>query len=241
MSATRSRVSVCATLAMACIVLTGCAAGAADSGDVGSEPMRFSDLAKTDIDQVIDLHVKELRHLLRELMLKLYRRNPAEWKRSGGPSAEYVVDRVFGPQRVPDFPELGGARDIAAVRLAFDENFRGDRVLAFIAGLATMVDKAYGNKRDFYMLDRLDAQKLYNCARNFEVAAWLLRSRRNAQGQPMLVSYSAADAEPNLSFERIIGKLIALQDMAARIIAGKTNRTIRKVVHTMARAVFLPI
>ena len=35
-------------------------------------------LAKGDIDSVLDIHVREARKLCRELMKKLYRRNPRE-------------------------------------------------------------------------------------------------------------------------------------------------------------------
>ena len=51
---------------------------------------------------------------------------------------------------------------------------------------------------------------------------------------------SPGDAR-NLSFEREFGKMIAYQDAMAQIAAQRTNRTIRRVVQTLATAVFLPI
>jgi len=39
----------------------------------------------------------------------------------------------------------------------------------------------------------------------------------------------------------LFGKLVAIQDTIAIIIAGKTNRTIKTVIQSMATAVFLPI
>lgn len=45
----------------------------------------------------------------------------------------------------------------------------------------------------------------------------------------------------NISYERLFGKMIAMQDTMAVIVAGKTNRTISKVIQRMATAVFLPI
>jgi hypothetical protein len=50
----------------------------------------------------------------------------------------------------------------------------------------------------------------------------------------------AGDA-PNLSFEREFGKMIAYQDVMADLAAQRTNRTIRRIVQTLATAVFLPI
>jgi len=90
-------------------------------------------------------------------------------------------------------------------------------------------------------MDSLDPQKLYNSARNIELAAWLLRTRTGASGEPLLLSHSL-DGEPvNLSFERLFGKLIALQDTLAKVIAERSSRTIRTGVQGMASTVFLPI
>jgi hypothetical protein len=99
---------------------------------------------------------------------------------------------------------------------------------------------AYNGKTEFYLTDTLDPQRLYNSARNIEIAAWKLANARDAHGEPLLLSNEMADV-PNLSFEREFGKMIAYQDAMARIAAQRTNRTIRRVIQTLATAVFLPI
>ncbi len=203
--------------------------------------MRLADFAKSDIDQVAEIHLNEARDHLATLMRKLYRRNPSQWRRTGKPSAEFVVQRVFRGPRVPDFVELEGRRGVAAVRAALDPAYGGDRVLALGAGLADMLDSAYGGRREFFLLDTLDPQKLYNSARNIELAAWLLRTRTGADGRPLLLSHSLPDEPLNLSFERVVGKLISLQDTLAKIIAERSNRTIRTVTLRMVGAAFLPI
>jgi len=43
----------------------------------------ISQIAKLDIDNVLDVHIRESRRLLRELMIKLYKRNPRELKKYG--------------------------------------------------------------------------------------------------------------------------------------------------------------
>lgn len=190
-------------------------------------------------------------------MQKLYRRNPVQWRRGGRASAEEPTHLVFRRARVPIFHELNKARGVDSVRLAFDDDFDGDRVLALVAGLASMVEAAYNNRREFFVLDELSPQKLYNCARNIETAAWLLRSRVDANGVPLLLSNSrtnpqsanntrgpidTAGADPeNLSFERLFGKLIAQQDIIARFIADRTNRVIRHITQGLASVVFLPV
>jgi hypothetical protein len=114
-------------------------------------------------------------------------------------------------------------------------------VLAFIAGLSTMIMAAYNDKAEFYVLDELNPQKLYNSARNIEIAVWKLSTTRDGRGELFLLSNENEGANRNLSFEREFGKLIAQQDTLARIVAEKSNRTIVRAIQSVATAVFLPI
>ncbi len=114
-------------------------------------------------------------------------------------------------------------------------------MFAFGVGISSMIFLAYNGKTEFYVTDVLDAQKLYNCARNLEIAAWKLANARDARGDPLLLSNELAGEVRNLSFEREFGKMIAYQDVMAEITAQRTNRTIRHVVQSVATAVFLPI
>lgn len=197
------------------------------------ESFDLRSVAKTDIDMVADTHVEQTFKQLRLLADKLYRRNPKEWKLHGQSSRQAAVNRIFSPT----IPNIDGVRSTEAIRLAFEVDYTGDRVLAFVGGLASMMLDAYNGKQDFYMMDSLDAQKLYNSARNVELAAWLLRSRKQANGQPFLISHGSGDTQ-NLSFERLFGKIIAQQDTMAVIVATGNNRAIKNVIQT---AVFLPI
>ena len=104
-----------------------------------------------------------------------------------------------------------------------------------------MIHLAYNSRTQFYLTDTLDPQKLYNSARNIEIAAWKLASSRDARGEPLLRSNEIAGDVRNLSFEREFGKMIAYQDAMAEIAAQRTNRTIRRALQTLATAVFLPI
>ena len=184
--------------------------------------------------------LESLSHL-RTLMEKLYRRNPREWKKSGQASLEAAVARVFDSDFQQTFPELNDKRGIDALYLCFQEDFSGDRVLALVWGMTTMTLAAYNDKTDFYAWDDLDQQKLYNAARNYEIAAWKLATNRDSQGQPFLLSNEMNGEVRNLSFEREFGKLIAEHDMLAKIVAGRTNRTVVRVVQNLATAIFLPL
>ncbi len=200
-----------------------------------------SSLAKTDIDMVAEAHFQHTFVHLRTLMEKLYRRNPREWRKTGQPSSDEVVYLVFDTSHDWRFKELNYLKGADAIHLAFREDYQGDRVLAYIVGLATMTQAAYNDKSEFFVFDELAPQKLYNCARNYEIAAWKLSSARNPRGELYLLSNETEGAVKNLSFEREFGKLIAHQDMLARIVAEKTNRGIVRAIQSMATAVFLPI
>jgi len=202
---------------------------------------RPSDLAKADIDLAAEVHSRESLASVRLVMEKLYRRNPREWHKGNYASMGAAVARAFEARSEFRFAELGNARGADAITLALKPEYAGDRVFAFGVGLASMVFLSYNGKTEFYLADTLDPQKLYNSARNIEIAAWKLANSHDARGEPLLLSNDATGDVRNLSFEREIGKMIANQDVMAQIAAQRTNRIIRRVIQTVATAAFLPI
>lgn len=199
----------------------------------------FSDIAKSNTDMVIEAHQQAALEHLRVLAEKLYKRNPRELRKSG-----LILDTALNrlaPPCTGNFAELQGKHGAEAIFLAFNPDYRGDRVLAYMVGLSDMIMAAYNNQTEFFVLDDLDPQKLYNSARNTETAAWKLATARDVQGKLYLISNSMDTADNNLSFEREFGKLIAEQDTLAKIIADKTNRSINWFVQTAGAMVFLPL
>ena len=225
-------------LFLAFLAIGGCAT---DFRSGRAQEPRFDPryLAKTEIDRVIDASRAEVMTGLRRLAHKLYRRNPWEWKKGGRLGVDTAVDRLFAGSL--DFPELGGRRGGNAALFAFSAAYQGDRILAVMAGLIGMVDAAFEHKDDFYVLDNLDEQKLYNCARNIEIAVWKMSSTRNANGGPLLVSNELDPNNPNLSFEREFGRIIGLLDFLAKVVADKHGRSITRLTQSIATAVFLPV
>lgn len=197
-------------------------------------------LAKGDIDRVIDAARAEVVGSLFRFAEKLYRRNPRELKKGQVPSIEAAMARLRGSPRL-DFPELQGQRGGAAAMLAFREDYTGDRVLALMGGLLAMAYAAFEDKDDFYILDDLDAQKLYNCARNLEIAMWKLATAKTSGGELMLLSNELDPNNRNLSFEREFGRITGLLDFLAKLVADKHGRIISRVAQNMATAVFLPV
>jgi hypothetical protein len=230
------------TLFLFLSIISGCNKEIVRENKPIQKEIGISQIVKSDIDNVLEVHISESRRLLRELMSKLYKRNPRELKKSSYKMAEENIVRLFDLTHTWDFSELGGTHDIESIRLVFNEEHQGDRVFVFVSGLMSMIMKSYNYKSKFYIIDSVDPQKLYNSARNLEIAAWKLNNDHDLQGNLFLISNSLPDEEiRNLSYERIFGKLIATQDNIAIIIAGKKNRAIKTVIQKMATAIFLPI
>jgi hypothetical protein len=218
-------------LLLAAFLLSSCAS----NGDFAP-----SQLAKTDIDRVAEAHRHDAFASLKLLADKLYRRNPREWKKSGHASQEAAMAQLFDPQLAWRLPSLEGKRGVEAIAAGFRDDFQGDRVAALVGGMGGMLNAAFNGQTDFFLLDDLDPQKLYNSARNIEIAAWKLANARDAAGNLLLLS-NEIQTPPNLSFEREFGKLIGNLDVLSKIIADKANRTVVKVIQSMATAVFLPV
>jgi len=187
------------------------------------------------------VHLRECLASARLLMEKLYRRNPREWRKGSAANIDDAVARAFDPHARFRFAELGNLHGADAVLLALDPGYTGDRVFTFGVGISSMIFLAYNGKTELYLTDVLDPQKLYNSARNIELAAWKLANARDARGEPLLVSNEMRAGDSNLSFEREFGKMIAYQDAMAQIAGQRTNRTIRRVVQILATSMFLPI
>lgn len=214
------------------VLIVGCVT--APKG-VEERTFEIKSLGKTDVDLVTESHQRVVFSSLKELAVKLYKRNPKEWKKGGHQSIEEAVQALS----TDPLPEINGKRSTECIRLAFDESYTGDRVKAFVAGLETMIYDAYGDHTDFYMYHLLDPQKLYDSARNIEVASWMIRTKHNEKGELFLIS--SGDLEHvNLSFERLFGKMINAQDMMAQIVSDTTHRQIKNIIQSMARA-FIPI
>jgi hypothetical protein len=229
-----------------CVALTclSVLAACANYGTLPEKPARgfsASQFAKTDIDRVAEAHQREIFSNLRLLAEKLYRRNPRELIKSGQTSVAAGVARIFEGQHEWNFPELQGKRGTPAIHLALEDDYQGDRVLAFIAGLGGMIQTAFQDRTEFFVLDQLDPQSLYNAARNVEIAVWKLSNARTSRRELLLLSNEGAGPVPNLSFEREFGKVIASLDILSKIVADNTNRMVVKVIQSHATAVFLPI
>ena len=197
-------------------------------------------LAKSEVDRIADTNRAEVMEGLLLIADKLYKRNPKEWKKAGVDSREAALARLKN-RFYRSLPELGGLREGPAASLAFTETYTGDRVAALMLGLLTMADAAFEHKEEYYILDALNEQKLFNCARNMEVAVWKLGNDRDSAGNLFLLSNELDPANRNLSFEREFGRLMGLLDFMAKIVADRNGRGLSRLTHAVATSLFLPI
>jgi hypothetical protein len=217
-------------LLVAC-VLAGCAETPVER-DVHGEAFEARQLVQSDANRFANLTMRDNLDNLEILLEKLYRRNPAMWKKRSAQTLETARQEVMEAIR-EDAPLLGvedakgvAVKGVAAVRRAFDADFTGDRAGAYVFGLGTMLVEAWGGHIQVSMINGLDAQQLANAAHNVTVAAWMLGDRKDAAGRPLLLANEISAEGRNLSFEREHGKIIGRLDTLAAVIDEKYRRSI---------------
>jgi len=206
----------------------------------GCSGYELKNLAKSDVDLVADEFIAESRRLVRELTVKLYKRNPGEMRKVPGMTLEKRLYQLLSNQEELNFAELAGRQETEALELVFNPHFAGDRVFALVVGLGGMLRRAYGYNDELFMFDSLEPELLMTSAHNVEVLAWRLRNNRQGNGEHWLITSDYRGVTDNLSFERLFGKLIVLQEMMARIAGDADDRRVTKVVHA-ASSVFIPL
>ena len=226
-------------IVLALLLLAACSTRLDKTGH-GQTTVDVKYLAKTEVDRFADANRREVVEGLLLIADKLYKRNPREWKKSGLPSREAAVEKLR--QRVTSsWPEFKGVRERQAAALAFTETYPGDRVAALVFGLLTMVDAAFEYKEEFFILDGLNETKLFNCARNMEVAVWKLGHDRDSSGALFLLANELDPNNRNLSFEREFGRQMGLLDFMAQVVADRNGRTLSRITHSVISGIFLPV
>ena len=208
------------------LVLAGCTAAPTHKGEVTGQGFAPEELVQSDSNRMATVGMHDNLQSLFVVMDKLYRRNPHEWKKTAS-SPEAAIEFVrIAVREGQGWAPLGQARDVAALDLALKPEFQGDRVAAFIYAAADTLITAHGGRTSFNLLQGVDAQMLYNAARDMEIAMWILSSRRKPDGTPLLLSNEMSGAGHNLSFEREMGKVIGRLDLVARFNTEKYRRAV---------------
>ena len=221
---------------------SACTSPPGPHGGPQGESMSFDQLGQTDFNRTVTMAMRDNLDSLERLLEKLYRRNPAEWRKGGFVDLQAAVEqgrKAIQSGAVP--ADLQGLRDIEVLSVAMDPEYGGDRVAAYVLGLADMLIAAHGGKVRFYATDALDGQRIFNAARNIEIAAWMLASRRDPRGRPLLLSNEIGEGGTNLSFEREFGRLIGRLDLVAELLDENLRRVGINYLQGLLFFNFLPV
>jgi hypothetical protein len=225
--------------------MVGCASDApATRGQARGDDFRASELIQSEDNRVTQYAMQANHQSLLLLTDKLYRRNPAEWRKSASTREAALAQVRAAMLAGQHWPALTGQRDVAALSLALSPAFTGDRVAAFVIACNDTIVTAHGGKREFYYLDGIDPQYVHNAARNMEIALWILNTRKDANGQPLLRANEIGSDSRNLSFEREFGKIIGRLDLLASYMTERHRRAAISFAQGLVMApvlAFLPV
>ncbi|WP_245598079.1 hypothetical protein [Ottowia thiooxydans] len=235
-----------AALSLVCaLVMAGCASDAhLERGQVRGQEFAGGELLQSEGNRVATAAMRANHQSLMLLADKLYRRNPSEWRKTAASREAALAQLDEAIQAQQAWPALAGKRDVVALSSALAPEFQGDRIAAFIVACSDTIITSHGGKREFYYLDSVDPQHIYNAARNMETALWILNTRRDARGQPLLLANEITPDSRNLSFEREFGKIIGRLDMLAAYATERYRRAAIGYVQGIVAApllAFLPV
>lgn len=206
-----------------------------------SSDAEINELLQTDANRMSTLEMRNNLHSLYTVLNKLYKRNPREWRKiaNSREAAEKLVHDAI--ENNISFPGLNQKKSVEALYVALDPNYKGDRVGSLVYGLGTMLIEAHGGHTKFYISDVINAEYLYNAARNIEIAQWMLRKRTDANGNPLLLSNEISKHGYNLSFAIELAKIIARLDLVAAVLDERFRRVGTNYVHGLLFLTFFPV
>jgi len=201
----------------------------------------FTNIAKTDVDIITEIHVSNANDYIEDLIIKLYKINPIYIsKNKNFDTVSSVIIDIFKKVDKKTLDRTG-QKNINLILKGFSKDFNGDRIYYICKGLYGMINASYNYKLKFYLTDpKLDAQKIMNTAINIETLVWRLSNSK--ENNVLLIKTNSTDKDNiNLSFERLFGKLINNQENMARIISSQQGRIIQKAAKGIVSSIFLPI
>lgn len=190
----------------------------------------LKNVIKSDINFVTDYHFNSTYSDIYHLTEKLYKLNIGYL-----PKNKTIRDRqisLLQRKTTLKYNEIRNKKSIEAIEQAFDKNFKGDRVFSLMYGITGMIDKSYNNKFQSHFFYTLDAQKLYDSARNLEYINYKIKN------SPELFNINTDDA---FTIDHIFGSLIRNQDMLSSIASDNDNRFKTKIIQKTASFILIPI
>ena len=202
----------------------------------------LTNIAKTDIDIVTEIHAKNAKEYIEELVIKLYKINPVyiQNNKEFNNVSEVIID-IFKDVNKNKIDKTG-KENIDFILKGFSDEFDGDRIYYIARGLFGMINASYNYKKKFYITDKnLNSQKLMNTSTNIQTLVWRLSNTKGKNNVILIKTNNIANNNINLSFERLFGKLINNQENMAMIISSQEGRMIQKAAKGIVSSIFLPI
>lgn len=201
----------------------------------------IKELLQTDTNRMTTLAMRNNLHSIYILLNKFYKRNPNQWQKIANTQqdAEKIVHEAI--EKNQPLPGLAGKQSVEALHIALSPDFQGDRAGALAYATATMIIQAHGGHSEFYMADIIDAEYLYNAARNIEIAQWMLKEHKDANGKALLVSNEISEHGYNLNFAIEAAKIVARLDLIASVLDEKYRRIGINYAQNLFFFTFLPV
>lgn len=173
---------------------------------------------KTIMGKVAQAHQKASLVEIRNLMHKLYLRNPKELKKGKRSFKDVEKFALQNLNKQKKLAELNYTKGLDTISLAFEKTYTGDRIFALIYGMTSMLMDVYQNQEKMNAKS-LNSKDFYELARNFEIINWKLNHNKKTNGKLYLLSNSLKfGKDRNISFESLFGKLISHQDMMVEML-----------------------
>lgn len=191
---------------------------------------KIKNLIKSDINFVTDYHFNTTYKDLYHLTETLYMLNPQYL-----PKNKSIRDRQISLiQKKTNllYEELNYKVGLSAIEQAFDENFSGDRIFSLMYGITGMIDTSYNNKFNSHFFHKLDAQKIYDSARNLEYINYQIKRNNHLFNSNHIDTFS---------IDYLFGSLIRNQDMLSIIISDGDQRLKTKIIQKTASFILIPI
>ncbi len=200
---------------------TGCSATKktpAPYGEVEGNNMHTQELLQSDVNRIATISVRNNLVYLQRIKAVLYELNPDSLTQSGLSAEE--SERLFWQalqQRKPLIADQEEWRGLKAVEVALSDEFKGDWVALYSFGLTDILLNGFNYRTDLYLINGMDSQKLYNSARELEVATQMLRTRASKKR-------IIPDQNKDARIERAIGAVVATVDLLAVYNTEKYRR-----------------
>ena len=107
----------------------------------------FTNIAKTDVDIITEIHVSNANNYIEDLIIKLYKVNPKYISRNQKfDTVSSVIIDIFKDVDKSKLDKTG-QENIDLILKGFNKDFNGDRIYYICKGLYGMINASYNYKR----------------------------------------------------------------------------------------------